>query len=219
MGRWEDDCSMDPSKTIACPECGNMVAVTDQFCSKCFSALQPPTFWQRLAAWFRSTFKPGPHTLVLNRTESFKIISKQGEQKVYRSIDEVPPEYREDLVKLQAEVAKSPQGATTSRFVVHKDRAEIKLRDASGNEQVYHSLEEMPPQWRALIESELTRSGLEDRPEPGVVIPRIIREFRFRDALGKERVYHSLDEMPPEQRAVFEAAQRNLNLPGQRGDG
>jgi hypothetical protein len=77
----------------------------------------------------------------------------------------------------------------------------------------------MPPQWRALVESELTRNGLEDRPEPGVVVPRIIREFRFKDALGKERVYHSLDEMPPEQRAVFEAAQRNLNLPGQRGDG
>jgi hypothetical protein len=219
-GRWEDDKGMDPSKTMACPECGNVVAVTDQFCSKCYSRLERPTFWRRLGSWFRSALKPGPHTLFLKRNESFKIISQEGERKVYHSLDEVPPEYREDLKKLQAEAAKSPQGVSTSRIVVHKKVAEIKFQDASGKEEVYHSLEEMPPEWRALVESELTKSGLEDRPAPGVVVQKVIREeFKFKDAWGKEHVYHSLEEMPPEQRALFEKVQGRLDLPGQKTEG
>jgi len=65
---------MDASKTMACPECGNVAAATDQFCSKCFARLERPTFWRRLGSWFQSACKPGLHTLVIKRKTSLLLI-------------------------------------------------------------------------------------------------------------------------------------------------
>jgi hypothetical protein len=166
---------MDASKTMACPQCGNVVAVTDQFCSKCFARLEPPTFWRRLGSWFQSVFKPGLHTLVIKRKVSLQTISKPGgEQHTYRSLDEVPPEFRAQFEKLQSEVTKELDTGLQSADV---------LRDA---------------------------------PQPGIIVRKEIRVFKFKDASGKEQVYHSLDEMPPEKRALFERVQERLNLPGQK---
>jgi hypothetical protein len=44
----------------------------------------------------------------------------------------------------------------------------------------------------------------------------VIRVFKFKSGLGKEQVYHSLDEMPPEKRAIIEKIQGRLDLPGQK---
>jgi hypothetical protein len=158
---------MDPSKTMTCPACGNVVAVTDQFCSKCYARLEPPTFWRRLGSWFRSALKVGPHTLVIKRRESFRTISKQGEAQVYHSLDQVPPEFRAEVGKLQAAAVKALEGASS----------------------------------------------------PGIVVQNEIRVFKFKDIFGKEQVYHSLEEMPPEQRALFEKARGQLNLPDKKNEG
>ena len=165
---------MDASKTMACPECGNVVAATDQFCSKCFARLERRNFWRRLGSWFQSAFKPGLHTRVIKRKVSLQTISKQGEQHVYRSLDEVPPEFRADFEKLQSEVTK---GLDT----------ELRSVDV-----------------------------LKDAPKPGIIVRKEIRVFKFKDASGKEQVYHSLDEMPPERRALFEKVQGRLDLPGEK---
>jgi hypothetical protein len=166
---------MDASKTMACPECGNVVAVTDQFCSKCFARLERPAFWRRLGSWFRSVFKPGLHTLSIKGKVSLQTISKQGgEQHTYRSLDEVPPEFRAQFEKLQTEVTKE---------------LDTELRSAD---------------------------VLKDASKPGIIVRKEIRVFKFKDASGKEQVYHSLDEMPPEKRALIEKMQGRLNLPGQK---
>ncbi len=160
---------------MACPQCGNVVAATDQFCSKCFARLEPPAFWRRLGSWFQSLFKPGLHTRVINRKVSLQTISKQsGEQHTYRSLDEVPPEFRAQFEKLQSEVTKG-------------------------------------------LDTELQSAEvLKDVPKPGIFVRKEIRVFKFKDGLGKEQVYHSLDEMPPEKRALFEKVQQRLNLPDEK---
>ena len=168
---------MDVSKTRACPECGNIIAVTDQFCSKCFARLERPTFWRRLGAWFKSAFKPGSHTWVIGTKANFQTISKQGEKHVYHSLDEVPPELRAKFEKLQAEV---------------KTKLGTELRPTAVSE---------------------------DALKPGIIIRRDLQVFKFKDTSGKEQIYHSLDEMPPETRALFEKLQGRLNLPGQKTEG
>lgn len=158
---------MDASKTMACPACGNVVAVTDQFCSKCYAPLEPPTFWRRLGSWFRSALKPGPHVLISKKNESFKIISRQGEKKVYHSLEEVPPEFRAELEKLQAEVKSGLKVESTSKFIVRNEIQEFRFKDASGEERVYHSLDEMPPEQRALIEKMRQQLNLPDEKTGG----------------------------------------------------
>jgi hypothetical protein len=43
-----------------------------------------------------------------------------------------------------------------------------------------------------------------DAPPPGIIVRKNTQVFKIKDASGKEQVYHSLDEMPPETRALFE---------------
>jgi len=162
---------------MACPVCGNVVAATDQFCSKCFARLEQPTFWRRLASWFQSAFKPGLHTLVAKRNVSIQTVSKRGEKHAYHSLDEVPPELRAQFEKLQSEAAKE-LGAELPSAIVSKDA-----------------------------------------PTPGIVVRKEIRVFKFKDASGQEQVYHSLEEMPPEKRALFEKLRGRLDLPGQKTEG
>ena len=160
---------MDLTKTMVCPKCGNVVMVTDQFCSKCFERLERPAFWRRIGAWFKSAFKPGVHTLVLKKNVRLETIDKQSVKHAYHSLDEVPPEYRGAFEKLQSEM------------------------DAKAQSQ----------------SSDVSK----DAPQEGTIIRKNFQEFRFKDASGNEQVYHSLDEMPPETRALIEKLRGRLNLP------
>jgi len=146
------------SKTRTCPECGNVVAVTDQFCSKCFARLEPPSLWRKLRSLFQAATRPGPHMVTLKRTETFKTMDRAGERQVYRSLDDVPPGRRAEFEKLQADVIKemgttlpltrtSPPGNVVPPGIIGKRTVSVfKVKDASGNERVYHSLDELPPE-------------------------------------------------------------------------
>lgn len=146
---------MDLNKTMVCPKCGHVAAVTDQFCSQCFERLERPSLWQRLGAWFQSRVKSGPNsmTLLLKNDVRLESIDKQSIKHVYHSLDEVPPEFRAAAEKLKAELDAKPQsGAVSNDAVVRGSFQEFKIKNAFGKEQVYHSLEEMPPETRALFE-------------------------------------------------------------------
>ena len=155
---------MDLSKTMVCPKCGHVVMVTDQFCSKCFERLERPSFWRRLGAWFQSAFKPGLHTMVLKKNIQFQTTDKQNVKHIYRSLDEVPPEFRDVFKKFTKGMDASPQSSGVSK----------------------------------------------DMPESGIIVRKNIQEFKFKDKTGTEQVYHSLDEMPPETRALFEKLRQRL---------
>jgi hypothetical protein len=155
---------MNAGKTMNCPGCGNTVAETDQFCSKCFARLEPPGLWRKFLSLFRSVGQSRPVIVNLKKTVTVKTMDKGGERHEYHSLDEVPPELRAEFEKLETEVMKekgnsasftetSPAGnAITSGMISKKSVTVFKIKDASGNERIYHSLDELPPDIRALVE-------------------------------------------------------------------
>jgi len=159
---------MDPSKTMACPACGNIVAVTDQFCPKCFARLKPPGLWRKFQSLFKTSGqasnKPHRSPITIKKSVDIRTIDKDGTKHEYHSVDEVPPEMRAEIEKLESMVTgetgtsatvteNSGEGnAAKSSFRVTMDLSVYKIRDASGNERVYHSRAELPPEIRAALE-------------------------------------------------------------------
>ena len=155
---------MNAGKTMNCPECGNPVAETDQFCSKCFARLEPPSLWRKFLSLFQSAGQSRPHIVNIKKTVTIKTMDKNGERHEYHSLDEVPPEMRAEFEKLESAVMKekgnslsftetSPTGnAITSGMIGKKSASLFKIKDASGNERIYHSLDELPPDVRGLVE-------------------------------------------------------------------
>jgi hypothetical protein len=159
---------MDPSKTMACPGCGNIVAVTDQFCPKCFARLEPPSLWRRFLSLFKQSYPPSNkshHSLItIKKAVEIRTTDKDGVKHEHHSVNEVAPEMRAEIEKLEsmllgeigtaATVAENSRegNAAKSSFLFKKNVSVYQVRDVSGNERVYHSLEELPPEIRAALE-------------------------------------------------------------------
>jgi hypothetical protein len=156
---------LNAGKTMNCPGCGNTVAETDQFCSKCFARLEPPGFWRKFLSLFQSAGQSRPPIVVnIKKTVSIKTVDKDGERHECHSLDEVPPEMRAEFEKLESEVMKekgqavsftetSPtRNAVTSGLISKQSVSVFRIKDASGNERIYHSLDELPPDIRAQFE-------------------------------------------------------------------
>ena len=93
-----------------------------------------------------------------------------------------------------------------------KKTVTVKTTAKDGERHEYHSLDEAPPELRAEIEkveSEGFRESLSSLASDGLTtkIKKTISVFKVKDASGKERIYHSLDELPPEIRTALEQAQ------------
>jgi hypothetical protein len=150
------DCGMNEGKTMNCPACGNTVAETDQFCSKCFARLEPPGLWRKFLSVFQAVNKPQRRILKIKTTATIKTTDKDGQRHEYHSLDEAPPELRADIEKLESEALK---GNVTPGMISRKSVSLFKVKDASGNERIYHSLDEMPPDIRALVENFQRKGG------------------------------------------------------------
>jgi len=97
-------------------------------------------------------------------------------------------------VRLSTE--KSAGGATRVTLTT-RTREQFKVRDAqTGELRVYETLEEVPLEYRERLQQawQAAMSGKN-------VAPIVVR-----DASGKEQIYHSPGEMPPELRALYEKA-------------
>jgi hypothetical protein len=134
-----------------CPECGNTVEKDAQFCPKCFARIEPPSLWRRFLSLFQATGQPPRHVVTLKKTISVKTVDKDGGRHEYNSLDEVPPELRAEMEKLEAEALKDSANSS-SAIISRKKSAIYKIKDASGNERIYHSLDELPPEIRAAVE-------------------------------------------------------------------
>jgi hypothetical protein len=92
--------------------------------------------------------------------------------------------------------------------------------DKQNVKHVYHSLNEVPPEFRAAFEKMQTEPDVEkvlssafskkETLPSGTTSYEKTAVFKLKDGAGKEQVYHSLDEMPPETRALFEKIQGRL---------
>jgi hypothetical protein len=133
------------------------------------------------------------------------------------------PEESSVLTELETPDAGWVGPGTTVKTIVSKS-VEIKTIGADGERHNYSSMEQVPPEIRSEIEAlekEAARQtgdvlSLTEHSQTGnTSISKIIHRknvtvYKTVDRSGVERVYHSLDEMPPEARAAIAEAQNKL---------
>ncbi len=143
-----------------CQRCGAEIPDGQNVCPGCYAPVRRPGLLSRLLG---SLFKPrqagpplygsgGGHNerTIVRSVQKVRIKDGDtGEERVYDSLDDVPPEIRERIEALRA--AGGP-GTTQQTFT---------FKDASGQERTYHSVEEMPPDVRAIYERLLKEHGLD----------------------------------------------------------
>src|SRR5262249_13633060 len=115
-----------------CPQCSNPVEKGAQFCPKCYARIEPPSLWQR----FRSPFQsegPRKSVITIKKRIDIKTTDKEGQHHEYHSLEEVPPELRAELEKLQSEAEKGAltSALPTSKFVTKKTISIFRVKDAS----------------------------------------------------------------------------------------
>lgn len=141
-----------------CHQCGAEIPEAQNVCPMCYAAVRKPGLLSRLlSSLFGSRghvssdarFNPTATThRTVRRAEHIEVVDENGRKRVYSSLDEAPPEIREQIEAARAQAAP----ATTQHTFT--------IRDASGHEQTYHSLDEMPPEVRAVYERVLKERGL-----------------------------------------------------------
>jgi hypothetical protein len=144
-----------------CPDCANPLEEDAQFCPKCFARIEPPTFLQKLVGFFQGKAPPRRSVIKLKKTVTIKTTDKDGQRHEYHSLDEVPAELRSQIEKLESEGLKeglSSSSGLTSKIIGKKSISVFKVKDASGNEHTYHSLDELPPEIRAVWERAQNRT-------------------------------------------------------------
>jgi hypothetical protein len=113
--------------------------------------------WKRFLSLFQVASRPRPPVINIKKTVTIKTTDKDGQRHEYHSLEEAPPELRAEIEKLQSQALKETFGSSSSdglisEIITKKTASVFKVKDASGNEHVYHSLDEMPPEIRAALE-------------------------------------------------------------------
>lgn len=123
----------------------------------------------------------------------------------------------EERERLQGEVETDP-----GRPIVRISRSvTVKTVGKDGQQQEYHSMAEVPPEIRSEIEaleaeakkekgwksSSTETSRSENAVTSHITLRKDVSVYKIVDQSGVERIYHSLEEMPPEIRAAIEKAE------------
>jgi len=118
---------------------------------------EPSSLWQKIVGFFQSQ-RPLKPRVVITKKVSVTTMDKAGERHEYHSLDELPPDLQDKVEQMQAEAlselnASPSEGRTATSIYTKTNKISVfKVKDASGNERVYHSLEELPPDIRAAFE-------------------------------------------------------------------
>ncbi|HTL18215.1 MAG TPA: zinc ribbon domain-containing protein [Patescibacteria group bacterium] len=135
-----------------CPACGNPLENDTQFCPKCFARIDPPGFWTKVLSFFTSKARPRQSVVKIKKTITIKTTDKDGQRHEYHSLDEAPPELASQIKKLESEALnQASKEALTSGIISRKTVTIFKVRDPSGKEHIYHSLDEMPSELRESV--------------------------------------------------------------------
>lgn len=135
------------------------------------------------------------------------------------------PWYKRELDELSVlrDLHAQPPGRPRLSSTVVKRSTTIRTTGPDGKQHEYSSMEEVPSEIRSkfeALEKEAAQQkgaefSVEEKSQQGNTFTRkVIRHsnislYKFVDQSGTERVYNSLEEMPPEIRAAFEDADRN----------
>ena len=154
--------------SLTCPDCGNPVELGAKFCPKCYARIESPGWLGRLAALFTNSSKPGTITLKSWKSEKFTTVDREGHRTEYRSLDEVPVGERLQMEKMQSEAMKELDPLSTGMpakvesqpgLISQRSVSIYKIKDALGNERIYHSFDELPPETQAALK----RAGMVPR--------------------------------------------------------
>jgi hypothetical protein len=150
-----------------CPACGALIAEGQAFCPSCSEPVRQPGLISRLWTRLRAALADPAPIVAMQRAEQIQVVDpKTGERKVYQSLAEMPAETRAAL--------EAALGGTSLPAVLDAAAIERLAREAAA------------------------------RGVPGDLVK--CQVFTHRDASGREHTYQSLEEMPPEVRAIFEKA-------------
>ena len=141
-----------------CHKCGAEIPEGSPVCRSCFEPVKREGVLSRLLRFLggvRVSLEKSPLAggtrVNVKLSERIKIRDGlTGELREYRSLDEVPEEYREKIRQAR-EAAMHGQGGK-----------KISVTDPSGQTHTYNSLDELPPDIRALIEKS---RGVQQSPD------------------------------------------------------
>jgi hypothetical protein len=223
---------------VNCRKCQALIDAGRDFCPHCFTSLKRPGIFARVFEWlfdrgllgdggdsrtivFRSDSKPIVHTSVSQR---ITVVDPQsGEKHEYTRWEDVPQHWRDRIHALRHPGAAHANTGDPSD-VVDLLADEPRSRAMQNFSQTYSNFTEMPEELRRL----LATLSLADRGTSNVRIdaqsktatkshiitqtdsgPKLEESrYSFRGGDGVEHAYNSLDEMPPDVRAMFEAMAR-----------
>ena len=132
-----------------CHKCGAEIPEGSPVCRSCFEPVPCEGFLTRLLRVFSGggrasggkSSSPAGTKVSLTLSERIKIRDPfTGQLREYHSLDEVPAEFREQIRKAR-DAATGGKGGNV-----------ITVTDAKGNVQTYYSIEELPPDVRALYD-------------------------------------------------------------------
>jgi Double zinc ribbon len=160
-------------KSMNCPNCGNPIEAQAQFCPKCYAPIEAPSLWRKFLSLFAFKPRSGRPIVKIKKTITIRTKDKDGQQHEYHSVDELPPELAAEVKKLQSEALKdisykSSSDGLTTNITRRKSATIFKIKEPSGAERVYHSLDEMPPELRAAFEKAKAAGSKGDDRESGV---------------------------------------------------
>jgi hypothetical protein len=113
--------------------------------------------------------KAGPHVVTIRKTVTIKSVDEDGSTHEYHSLAEAPPEMQAAFREMESELSKEPPkpaeiaakaASSSGPIITRKSISVYKIKDASGTERTYHSLEELPPEIRAAMERAQKKLGL-----------------------------------------------------------
>jgi hypothetical protein len=124
-----------------CPACGAAVADGRSTCETCHIELPKPSLWRRVLDFLlKPSLRVTRTKFVLHApvTKLWVIDKATGERRCAASLADLPPELREQIAQSSAQ----PAQKTFS----------VNFQGADGRPQTFHSVEEMPPDVRAIYE-------------------------------------------------------------------
>lgn len=139
------------------------------------------------------------------------------------------PWYKRTPINLAEGFSQSPDSLVVTDAAIcssdSQERVHIHITDEFGQVHNYSSMNELPQEYRKAIDAigkqpsaddSMNRSSTEVSQSGDAVITRTLEhrsstQYIFRDESGREHIYHSLEEMPPELRAAVIAAKQESN--------
>lgn len=132
------------SNSPTCPACGATLDENQARCPNCWTALHRPGFFRRLLDFLlKQRPRAGSTTQLIVRGPSTKlwIIDKgTGERRSLSSLEDLPPEIREQLAQAEA-----------FGNAVQKSLS-VSFQGLDGQKRTFHSVQEMPPEIRKMCE-------------------------------------------------------------------